>query len=96
MKRLSSKYACGHGHTVKIPTLFIVSYMNYILNYYSEKHGPRMAPVRTATKMEKSQSENPATEFAQFADQIDREKSGENLPLTEKHAGITLFYVKEL
>ena len=51
-----------------------------------EKHSPRMAPVRTATKMEKSQSENPATEFAQFADEIDREKTGANLPLTEKHA----------
>ena len=47
-----------------------------------------MAPVRTATKMEKEQSENPATEFAQFADQVDREMTGANLPLTEKHAGI--------
>ena len=49
-----------------------------------------MAPVRTATKMEKSQSENPATEFAQFSDQVDREMTGENLPLTEKHEGSAL------
>lgn len=49
-----------------------------------------MAPVRTATKMEKAQSENPATEFAQFAEQEDRELAGENLPLTEKHSGTNL------
>lgn len=43
------------------------------------------APKRTSTKMAKSQSENPATEFAQFADQVDRELTGENLPLNERH-----------
>ena len=62
----------------------------YHFKYFSEKHRPRMAPVRTATKMEKSQSENPATEFAQFADQVDREMTGANRPLTEKHAGTIL------
>ena len=55
---------------------------------FIDKPRPKAAPVRTATKMEKSQSENPATEFAQFADQEDREKTGANRPLTEKHAGI--------
>ena len=60
----------------------------YLFEQFIDKPSPKMAPVRTATKMEKSQSENPATEFAQFADQEDREKTGADRPLTEKHDGI--------
>lgn len=37
--------------------------------------------------MVKSQSENPAREFAEFADKVDREMTGENRPLNEGHEG---------
>ena len=50
-----------------------------------------MKSVRAkSTAMDRSQSENPATEFAKFADEIDREKTGENLPLNERHRSKTI------
>ena len=40
-----------------------------------------------SNQMDKSQSENPATEFAKFTDQVDREMTGQNLPLNEQNQG---------
>lgn len=52
-----------------------------------DKRRPMTAPVRPATKMDKSQSENPATEFAAFVNKVIHKVKDRAEPLNENHEG---------